>query len=240
VGVVEAVVERRYRAVGRFYVGVVGCVDDGTAEVLRNGIRVKKGAVEAARLRGEGLTYREIAERMGLAESTVSELVSDPDGSKVRERKARYGGTCEVCGGPTDGSYGLAKAPKRCAKCLPRAQHGRTRYSKGCRCDECRRANTEYKAALRKTKTPPKHGKSGYMNYGCRCDICRKEHNESMRQPVQVEYRRLWAASVKGSRPPWHGTSYIYQTYGCRCSDCTAADTAAQRAKRARRKARSG
>jgi hypothetical protein len=38
---------------------------------------------------------------------------------QARARKLRYGGRCEVCGGPTSGCNGRAKAPKVCAKCSP-------------------------------------------------------------------------------------------------------------------------
>jgi len=50
--------------------------------------------------------------------SYASALVSDPSGEGDRERKKRYGGTCEKCGGPTDGSNGRAKAPKVCMACI--------------------------------------------------------------------------------------------------------------------------
>ena len=45
-------------------------------------------------LRREGLKYREIAERMGVATSTVGEYFRDPDGSKLKARQRSYGGEC--------------------------------------------------------------------------------------------------------------------------------------------------
>jgi hypothetical protein len=71
---------------------------------------------EATRLRAQGLTYREIGERLGVALQTAHEWVTDPDLSRHRARRARYGGTCEKCGNPTDGSRGPAAAPSRLCK----------------------------------------------------------------------------------------------------------------------------
>lgn len=60
----------------------------------------------------------EVAWLLGVSRSYASSLMNDPDGSIDRERKARYAGTCEKCGGPTDGSNGRPKAPKVCMRCL--------------------------------------------------------------------------------------------------------------------------
>ena len=70
-------------------------------------------------LRDEGLLQREIAEQVGVGRSYVSDLLRDPFGELARQRKESYRGECEICGGPTDGSNGPAKAPKLCAICLP-------------------------------------------------------------------------------------------------------------------------
>jgi uncharacterized protein (DUF1330 family) len=73
--------------------------------------------------------------------------------AKIHARVRRYGGTCEVCGGPTNGFNGRAKAPKRCIACYHAqraAQHGTVskytgnKYKPGCRCDECRAAMAKY------------------------------------------------------------------------------------------------
>lgn len=70
-----------------------------------------------------------------------------------RANRKRYGGRCEDCGKPTDGSNGHAKAPKKCLKCYNaarRPEHGtKSRYEGGCRCDDCRRANAEAQRAWR-------------------------------------------------------------------------------------------
>lgn len=69
----------------------------------------------AAALRAEGLKLREIAERMGVAVSTVDAWINDPGGKRLACRKSSYRGSCEVCGAPTDGSNGVEKAPSRCS-----------------------------------------------------------------------------------------------------------------------------
>lgn len=69
-------------------------------------------------LRDQGLLLREIGERLGIATSTVFDVLSDPTGEKVRARKDSYRGVCDTCGRPTDGSAGASKAPKRCLDCI--------------------------------------------------------------------------------------------------------------------------
>ncbi len=58
-----------------------------------------------------------------------------------------------------------------------------------CRCDECRRANTDYHRELRKRLrarlgTPwaqvPHGTAGGYANHGCRCRPCSDAHREAM------------------------------------------------------------
>jgi lambda repressor-like predicted transcriptional regulator len=71
----------------------------------------------AAALRAEGLKLREIAERMGVAISTVDSWLNDPGGLRLKARKDSYRGTCDTCGGLTDGSAGF-NAPTRCLGCL--------------------------------------------------------------------------------------------------------------------------
>lgn len=141
-------------------------------------------AAEALALRAQGLTHQQIADRMGISRTYAQELCSDPEGEKVRARKASYRGTCEGCGGPTDGSNGRAKAPKLCLKCSDAARAAvcgtYSKYSGGCSCDECREANRLYHRSLRdRVGPPPSHGQSGYVNYGCRCSICTRANTEA-------------------------------------------------------------
>lgn len=79
-------------------------------------------APEARRLRAEGLTFREIGERLGVGLRTAHEWCSDPDRAKYRARRQRYAGTCVDCGARTDGSDGPGRAAKRCAECTRRHQ----------------------------------------------------------------------------------------------------------------------
>lgn len=66
-------------------------------------------------LRAEGLTWREIGERVGLALSTVQSYGTDPDGAKDRTRKARADGACRDCGVRTVSDGG--RSPERCTPC---------------------------------------------------------------------------------------------------------------------------
>lgn len=84
-------------------------------------------------LAAEGLTSREIAARTGYAYSTVREYLTDPDGSRTRERKRSYGRACVVCGRRTDGSNGRAAAPRYCrehAASSPEVREARTKWPK--------------------------------------------------------------------------------------------------------------
>lgn len=89
-------------------------------------------------LRAQGLTWGQIGERLGLKKSTIGSLFSDPDGSKDRERKRRYQGSCIECGGPTHGGDGRERAPRRCLWCVrgvPRPRSG-VRFTVPVRLDE--------------------------------------------------------------------------------------------------------
>lgn len=73
---------------------------------------------EARRLRDdEGLMFREIAERMGVAVQTVDSWLNDPDLAKQRARRKRYVVACSECGGPTDGSPGYKARVVVCRSC---------------------------------------------------------------------------------------------------------------------------
>lgn len=73
---------------------------------------------QVAGLRAQGLTFRQISERLGLAISTVKAAMYDPDGEKDRARKLKYSVPCTDCGAPLNGSDGNGpNAPIRCVKC---------------------------------------------------------------------------------------------------------------------------
>jgi len=58
----------------------------------------RSGRVARAReLRERGWLLREIAAEMGVVAQTVFAWLDDPDGSKLRARKQRYGGVCVDC-----------------------------------------------------------------------------------------------------------------------------------------------
>jgi hypothetical protein len=79
-------------------------------------------AVEAARLKAEGVPWREACARMGISRAYFYELLNDPDGSADRARKDSYRGECVECGAATNGSNGRALAPKLCLVCNARRQ----------------------------------------------------------------------------------------------------------------------
>lgn len=80
-------------------------------------------ASEARALRTEGLLVREISERLGVPQSTVSSWLDPRRAEKQKARRERYRGTCVDCGAPTDGSNGRAMAPKRCRTCAAVHDH---------------------------------------------------------------------------------------------------------------------
>lgn len=57
-------------------------------------------------------------------------------------------------------------------------------YRAGCRCEPCRKANTEKckqqraERALRPVDEVP-HGLGGYRNWGCRCEVCTAAQSEA-------------------------------------------------------------
>jgi transcriptional regulator with XRE-family HTH domain len=109
-----------------FYVAVEAALRE-LAEALDRA-RVRGGGVIGDRTqaaiwvhfwRAKGLTQKQIAERLGLSNQYVSELLIDPDGSKAKARKNRYRGVCVDCGATTSGSEG-SRAEPRCRPCASR------------------------------------------------------------------------------------------------------------------------
>ena len=89
-----------------------------TAAVLERPSR-KQQAERIEALAGRGLGSEEIADRLGLARSTVNKYRRDPDGERERARRERYRGRCRGCGRPTRGSDGPGRAPEWCPACAP-------------------------------------------------------------------------------------------------------------------------
>lgn len=99
--------------------------------------------------------------------------------------------------------------------------HGlRATYVSGCRCPECKAANTAYfrtrrtsRFGVQPSRRPP--GRvcgtvSKYVGGGCRCDACKQ---------AASAYYRKYRAGKRGQTPPSHGYS-TYTAFGCRCGVC--------------------
>jgi hypothetical protein len=63
-------------------------------------------AARARELRAAGCDYKTIAAELGVSRSYAGELVTDPDGSQARARKASYSRPCPECGKPMYGGDG--------------------------------------------------------------------------------------------------------------------------------------
>jgi hypothetical protein len=88
------------------------------AELLEHPTRKQQAeAIEA--LAARGLGSEEIAEKLGLARSTVNKYRRDPDGKQERARRERCRGRCRGCGRPTRGSDGPGRGPEWCPECAP-------------------------------------------------------------------------------------------------------------------------
>ncbi len=87
-----------------------------------------QSVAEASRLRQQGLLLREMGEQLGVSPKTVHAWLSDPEGSKARERKQRYRAVCVNCGGPCyrQGPYGAW----RCETCERAHRHEHRKWTK--------------------------------------------------------------------------------------------------------------
>ena len=90
----------------------------GTGPVLE-----RRRAVALARhyRESEGLSVREIADRLGRSPATVKAYFYDPSGEKARAVKARYVGVCRGCGAYTQPRNGKGDAYGYCRACHPGA-----------------------------------------------------------------------------------------------------------------------
>jgi hypothetical protein len=166
---------------------------------------------EARRLRSLGWTSPAIGKQLNVSESTI--------------RNWYLGGDCAKCGSPIT-RCSAKYAATICEACAHEvtAQHGSlSRYSRGCACEECRRANRESHRSLI-GRPPPTHGASGYTNYGCRCQVCR-DGRLVYERAKGYEHKRNHRERVKGTPPPRHGTHYAYGTFACRCDECRRAES---------------
>jgi AcrR family transcriptional regulator len=69
----------------------------------------------------EGLSIRQIADRLGRSPATVKAYFYDPTGEKARAVKARYQGVCRGCGAYTQPRNGKGDAYAYCKVCHPGA-----------------------------------------------------------------------------------------------------------------------
>jgi AraC-like DNA-binding protein len=90
----------------------------GTGRVLE-----RRRAVALARhyREFEGLSIRQIAQRLGRSPATVKAYFYDPTGEKARAVKARYQGVCRGCGAYTQPRNGKGDAYAYCKDCHPGA-----------------------------------------------------------------------------------------------------------------------
>src|SRR5947209_20571727 len=89
----------------------------------RNRVLERRRAVALARhyREFEGLSIREIAERLGRSPATIKAYFYDPTGTKARAVKARYVGVCRGCGAYTQPRNGKGDAYAYCKACHPGA-----------------------------------------------------------------------------------------------------------------------
>jgi AraC-like DNA-binding protein len=69
----------------------------------------------------EGLSIRQIADRLGRSPATIKAYFYDPTGEKARGVKARYVGACRGCGAYTQPRNGKGDAYPYCKTCHPGA-----------------------------------------------------------------------------------------------------------------------
>ena len=109
----------------------------GTGRVLE-----RRRAVALARhyREFEGLSIRQIADRLGRSPATVKAYFYDPTGEKARAVKARYVGVCRGCGAYTQPRNGKGDAYAYCKACHPGAIERRWTRERGARGDARRGA----------------------------------------------------------------------------------------------------
>jgi AcrR family transcriptional regulator len=73
----------------------------------------------------EGLSIRQIADRLGRSPATIKAYFYDPTGEKARAVKARYVGVCRGCGAYTRLRNGKGTPTPNCKACHPGAIEGR-------------------------------------------------------------------------------------------------------------------
>jgi len=90
----------------------------GTSRVLGRRRAVALASITAS---SEGLSIRQIADRLGRSPATVKAYFCDPTGENARAVKARYVGVCRGCGAYTQPRNGKGDAYAYCKACHPGA-----------------------------------------------------------------------------------------------------------------------
>ena len=83
----------------------------------------------------EGLSIRQIADRLGRSPATIKAYFYDPSGDKARAVKARYQGVCRGCGASTQARNGKGDAYEYCKAVPAGRDRGRTDTGAGARRD---------------------------------------------------------------------------------------------------------
>jgi hypothetical protein len=79
----------------------------------------------------EGLSIRQIADRLSRSPATIKAYFYDPTGEKARAVKARYQGLCRGCGAYTQPRNGKGDAYAYCKACHPGAIERRWTRERG-------------------------------------------------------------------------------------------------------------
>src|SRR6266511_435458 len=86
-------------------------------------VQERRRAVQLARhyREAEGLSFAQIAQRLGRSPATIKAYFYDPTGEKAKAVKARYVGVCRDCGAATQPRNGKGDAYAYCKNCRPGA-----------------------------------------------------------------------------------------------------------------------
>src|SRR5436305_10217410 len=95
----------------------------GTSTVAYDRVIERSRAVALAHhfSEAEGLSIKQIADRLGRSPATIKAYFYDPTGEKARAVKARYVGVCRGCGAYTQPRNGKGDAYAYCKRCHPGA-----------------------------------------------------------------------------------------------------------------------
>jgi hypothetical protein len=106
--------------------GVTGVTSDAlSARTDRVAERRRAVALARHHREFEGVSIRQIADRLGRSPATIKAYFYDPTGQKARAVKARYVGVCRGCGAYTQPRNGKGDAYAYCKACHPGAIEAR-------------------------------------------------------------------------------------------------------------------